>query len=75
MNWAGTGAQTEGCCQRIGAATVVVYAGSAIVFGIGLFIFACMLPAALALAGGQLLEWALPKLRILWAEPWCEYSV
>jgi hypothetical protein len=49
-----------GLRQRIGLAAVIAYSSAAILFGIGikLFGFACLLPAALALSGGQILYWA-----------------
>ena len=52
-------ADLSGLRQRIGLAAVIAYSSAAIFFGIGfkLFGFGCLLPAALALIGGQTLFW------------------
>jgi peptidoglycan/LPS O-acetylase OafA/YrhL len=64
-------ADLSGLRQRIGAGAVLVYAATAIVFGIGeTFPFLCLLPAALALAGAQVLGWGEPWLKRLTASSW-----
>lgn len=58
-------ADLSGLRQRIGAAAVLIYAASAIVFGIGeWFLVVCLLPAALALAGGQIISRLRPSLQL-----------
>jgi len=53
-------ADLSGLRQRIGAVAMIAYSSTAILLGIRFKIFGqgCVLPAALALGGGQILSWA-----------------
>jgi peptidoglycan/LPS O-acetylase OafA/YrhL len=69
LRWKDT--RLSGLPQRVGVGTALVYAASAIIFGIGkMFLFASVLPAALALAGGQIVAWVQPGLRTLRVWSW-----
>jgi peptidoglycan/LPS O-acetylase OafA/YrhL len=58
-------AQLSGFGRRVGANLVLAYGATTVLFGLGkIFVIACLLPAALAMAGGQILIWAWSRLAL-----------